>query len=351
MLNRSKQSLALGLAIALASQLSLAGECNSDGIADLGNGSYKKCSGLYLGAGLGLSKLEPRINNLPESLDDTTGDVMPNLILGYDINEDWAIEATYADQGEATFDSGASIEYRHWALSGLYYLPSNLPGLSAYLKAGVGQLKTDLGQGRRDNGPFNFEQLNDTQVSLGAGAEYRFTNDWGLRLEALYVDKDTSQLTLNLVKRFGRDYSPPPAPVAPAPAPAPVVEPPKTLSEPLCKELKGLFDQVFFKVNSDELTPASTAVLSKIATALQPFPQIALEISAHTDAQGSDAYNQALSERRAQSAVRYLEGQGLQQLTAKGYGESRPVADNKTAEGRAKNRRVEMRAEGGKVCE
>jgi outer membrane protein OmpA-like peptidoglycan-associated protein len=338
------------LSLALLASLPAVGlaEC-TDGIAKTDAG-FKRCAGVYLGAGLGISKLKPRIVNLPETLDDTSGEVVPNLILGYDLNDHWSFEATYADQGEAGFASGASVDYAHWAISGLYYWPSNLPGLNAYAKAGLGQLKTGVGQGRPDGGPFEVEQLNSTQLSLGLGGEYRFSNDWSLRAEALFVDKDSSQLTLNLVKRFGRDYTPP----APAPLPIPVappVEAPKILTAPECKELKTLFEQVYFAVDSAELTPASLNVLQKIAHTLKPFPLVALEISAHTDAQGADAYNQALSERRAQSVVAYLNNQGTQNLTAKGYGESRPVADNKTPTGRAQNRRVEMAATGGKLCE
>lgn len=341
-------ALALAGLIGLPAGGALASEC-TDGIAKVADG-YKRCQGFYVGAGFGLSKLEPEIDNLPEELNDTTDTVVPNLILGYDINDDWSVEATWADQGEATFKSGASVEYSHWALSGLYYLPSNLPGWSAYAKAGIGQLKTGIGKGRDDNGLFVVDQINDTQVSFGLGGEYRFANDWGVRAEALFVDKDSSQLTLNVIKRFGRDYTPPAPKPVPAPVPVPV-EAPKVLSAPECKELKSLFEQIYFAVDKADLTPASLGVLQKIASTLKPFPAVALEISAHTDAQGSDAYNLALSERRAQSVVNNLNGQGVKNLSAKGYGESKPVADNKTADGRAKNRRVEMAATGGKLCE
>lgn len=345
--------LGLGAAIALCSIHGHAVEIDKpiDGVAQLGPDLFKHTSGWYAGAGLGMSKLEPRINNQPETLDDTTDFAVPNLILGYDINEHWSIEANYVDQGEATFQSGAAIGYKHYGVSGLFYLPHNLEGFSVYLKAGAGQLKTSLAQGRTDNGPFAFEQLKDTQFSMGAGVEYRWHNDWSTRLEALSVDKDSNQLTLNVVKRFGRDYTPPKPVVLPPPPPPVVIEPPKTIPLPICHELKGLFDQIFFKTDSSDLTPASLGVLQKVAVALKPFPNIALEISAHTDAQGSDAYNQALSERRANSVVNYLSSQGIGKLSAKGFGESKPVADNKTAEGRAKNRRVELATDGGKKCE
>ncbi len=314
---------------------------------------YKLCPGFYVGGGLGVASLKPRINGTNEVLDSGTSFVVPNLLLGYDINEHWSVEANYVNQGEATFKSGAAIGYDYFGISGLYYFPHNLLGFSGYLRAGVGSLNTSLNHGRDDNGVFNLEQLNSAQITLGAGGEYRWQNDWSARIEALAIDKDSQQLTLNVVKRFGRDYTPPPKPVVlpPPPPPAPVVEVPIVIPQPVCKELKALFDQIFFKTASAELTTESLSVLQKVATALKPFPTIALQVSAHTDAQGSDEYNLGLSDRRAASVVNYLSSQGVGKLTAKGFGESKPVADNKTAEGRAKNRRVELAAEAGKLCE
>ena len=69
-----------------------------------------------------------------------------------------------------------------------------------------------------------------------------------------------------------------------------------------------------------------------------------VEVAGHTDSMGSEAYNQGLSERRAQSVQDYLVSKGVkaQRLTAKGYGESMPVASNDTDAGRAENRRVEL---------
>jgi outer membrane protein OmpA-like peptidoglycan-associated protein len=68
-------------------------------------------------------------------------------------------------------------------------------------------------------------------------------------------------------------------------------------------------------------------------------------VEGHTDSTGADAYNQALSERRANSVLRYLVDAGVpaSRLSAQGFGESQPVADNDTAEGRAQNRRVVLR--------
>jgi OOP family OmpA-OmpF porin len=72
---------------------------------------------------------------------------------------------------------------------------------------------------------------------------------------------------------------------------------------------------------------------------------VKIEISAHTDSKGADEYNFELSQKRAENVVSYLISKGIDRsrLTAKGYGETVPVSDNETEEGRAENRRVEMR--------
>jgi OOP family OmpA-OmpF porin len=77
---------------------------------------------------------------------------------------------------------------------------------------------------------------------------------------------------------------------------------------------------------------------------LKDNPTIHVEVGGHTDSIGSDAYNQKLSERRAQTVATELEHDGISasRLTVRGYGERKPEADNKTAEGRARNRRVEL---------
>lgn len=101
---------------------------------------------------------------------------------------------------------------------------------------------------------------------------------------------------------------------------------------------------VNFATGSAELTPESFAKLDEVANTLKKSPDIILEISGHTDDRGSAKKNQKLSQERAESVVRYLISQGAPaaQLKSKGYGPSKPVASNKTAAGREKNRRIEM---------
>ncbi|KNH24881.1 membrane protein [Pseudomonas syringae] len=128
----------------------------------------------------------------------------------------------------------------------------------------------------------------------------------------------------------------------PPPAPAPVVE-----EAAVVKEEVIVIRDVHFQFDSAKLTPADKDVLNTIATRLkQESSSAQLTVTGHTDSVGSDAYNQKLSDRRAHSVVEYLISQGVPRssfVTVTGAGESQPVADNKTADGRALNRRTEIK--------
>jgi len=101
---------------------------------------------------------------------------------------------------------------------------------------------------------------------------------------------------------------------------------------------------VTFATNSSDLSPAFFDVLTSVGKVLGEFDKTVVEVAGHTDSTGSDAYNQSLSERRAQSVSSYLTSQGVmqQRIITVGMGESRPVADNTTDSGRQANRRVEI---------
>jgi OOP family OmpA-OmpF porin len=116
--------------------------------------------------------------------------------------------------------------------------------------------------------------------------------------------------------------------------------------EPVQSEVITLSDagDVLFAFNQSELTPAAQSKLDSLMPKLQSADVVSIKVIGHTDSVGSDTYNQALSERRASSVAAYLLSQGLapNKLTSEGKGQSQPVADNETEEGRAKNRRVEL---------
>ena len=105
--------------------------------------------------------------------------------------------------------------------------------------------------------------------------------------------------------------------------------------------LKG----VTFLPNSAELTPEAKTVLDEAYDALAGQANLNVELGGHTDSMGDEKFNESLSQRRAESVRKYLSGKGIDagRLTARGYGESQPVADNKTKAGRQQNRRVELK--------
>lgn len=109
---------------------------------------------------------------------------------------------------------------------------------------------------------------------------------------------------------------------------------------PLSLELKG----VNFEYDSARLTPAATAILDGVAENLIAFPQKNdIEVRGHTSSEGSNRHNMRLSQNRSQSVVDYLSMKGVtNRMTAHGYGEDMPIADNSTEEGKSQNRRVEL---------
>jgi OmpA-OmpF porin, OOP family len=101
---------------------------------------------------------------------------------------------------------------------------------------------------------------------------------------------------------------------------------------------------VLFDFNKSTLQPVSDALLRQVAEFLTKDKTPKIEVQGHTDNVGGDTYNQTLSEARAGSVVAWLTNHGVaaERLSAREYGKTKPVADNNTDEGRAKNRRVEI---------
>ena len=113
---------------------------------------------------------------------------------------------------------------------------------------------------------------------------------------------------------------------------------------PIEKQAPIVLKGVTFEFDSARLTSQAEGRLDNVAEALQSSASMSVRVSGHTDSIGSDSYNKQLSQDRADSVKRYLVDQGIEstRLTTMGYGESRPVASNDTAAGRAQNRRVEL---------
>lgn len=112
------------------------------------------------------------------------------------------------------------------------------------------------------------------------------------------------------------------------------------------KEIEKYEKLIFFNFDSSTLKPESFTPLDEAVKILKSYVNLSFVIEGHTDNVGSDAYNMALSKRRAASVKRYIISKGIpaSRITSVGYGEEKPIDTNETDEGRAKNRRVEIKA-------
>lgn len=115
--------------------------------------------------------------------------------------------------------------------------------------------------------------------------------------------------------------------------------------QPILENQSISLSNILFETASAELMSRSFAPLDELVEFMRLNPTVQIELSAHTDNVGNDAYNQRLSERRAQSTADYLVSQGIdsQRIISVGYGKTKPIAPNDTEENRSKNRRVEMK--------
>ena len=144
--------------------------------------------------------------------------------------------------------------------------------------------------------------------------------------------------------------APAPAAVAPrAAAPAPVPAAPVAPAAPATVATKVTYAaDAFFDFNKSVVKPEGKAKLDDLVSKIKGINLEVIIAVGHTDAVGSDAYNQKLSVRRSEAVKAYLVSKGIEKnrVYTEGKGEKQPVADNKTAEGRAKNRRVEIEVVG-----
>lgn len=146
----------------------------------------------------------------------------------------------------------------------------------------------------------------------------------------------------------------PPRAAAPAPAPAPApaaaapARPPAPAPAPAVASKVTYAADAFFDFDKSVLKPEGKAKLDDLVGKVKGINLEVIIAVGHTDSVGSDAYNQRLSVRRAEAVKAYLVSKGIEQnrVYTEGKGEKQPVADNKTSEGRAKNRRVEIEVVG-----
>ena len=276
-----------------------------------------------------------------------------NLDLGRAWGEHWNLEAGVLSY-KADFNFfGGSFRQTAYGVDGLWF-PNRDRYFAPFLLAGAG---------------FNNQQTLSTKpyATVGLGA---FVTPWdwgGLRgqLQDVHTfgngDFNDLVLSVGVVIYFGErthearpEPAPTPAPAAEAPkpepapapaAPAPAPEPaPAPAPAPVPQKVIAL-EGVEFATASDKLLPVSQETLDGAVKTLKDNPGIEAEVSGYTDNQGKAKANLMLSQKRAEAVMKYLTDHGIDasRLTAKGYGDEHPVASNKTAEGRARNRRVELK--------
>ncbi|VAW52417.1 internalin, putative [hydrothermal vent metagenome] len=342
-------------------------------------------SNWYIGFGLGVTELSPDTNNTGFSVSDDK-DTGWKLFGGYDYNEALSFEGFYSDlgaaslsnQGNVLLNPNGEIDYSILGGSVLWYFWHDKEGEEYTTRRGW-QTFINGGLSMLDNSAnVNFSQNNSVQIHFGAGVEYGWDNGFMVRAGLDTFDKDATLISVSLIKRFGkkskskklkrkepaeRTYAVPEK-IIPA---APIIvsydvdgdadsvidkndQCPDTRANVVvnaegCSIFQVALEGINFENNSAEIKSESTAILNKTAQALISEPGIRVEVQAHTDSVGSKNYNQKLSEKRATSVREYLISQGVTaaQLESKGYGESSPVLSNDTEDGRARNRRVELK--------
>ncbi|MEM0953865.1 MAG: OmpA family protein [Pseudomonadota bacterium] len=279
-------------------------------------------------------------------------------------NEYWATEFWYTE-GETDSDLGFDADITRWHLDALYYLKPR-GKFHPYVAAGVGQLdrEWDVPNGSLD--------AVDEEINLGGGAHYFLSDRFSLRGDARYFHGTGSTtadfvLSLALSYRFGDPVGRKAAPVAVAAAAAPEEpckdcdndgvmnaqdECPNTpagakVNARGCKERfiagESARLDVRFAFDKADVDASYLDDIEEFAAFMKRYPDEKAVVEAHTDSMGPEEYNQGLSQRRAEAVIDVLVdryGVPSSSLTAKGFGETSPVADNSTAEGRAKNRRV-----------
>lgn len=310
--------------------------------------------------------------------------------LEYRFLPQWAVEAVYSTANPDIKDGGGDVDFDEIRLDGLYYFGDQSDKLNPYLAAGVGHADFDGGTMKTPG-----TEHDETRVNVGGGVRYNMTDLLSLRgdLRALHgIDDSTfdAQATLGLSLAFSRGGSEP-EPVAPAPVQdadgdgvpddrdqcpgtvagaavdqngceldsdgdgvvdrlddCPGTQPGAEVGERGCElvTLETITLYITFPLDSAEIGGQYDDDIREIADALESDPDVTTEIAGHTDSTGAAAYNQELSQRRAEAVADRLTnvyGIDSQRISPVGYGESDPVADNETSDGRAQNRRVEAR--------
>ncbi|WP_029788563.1 OmpA family protein [Vibrio harveyi] len=290
---------------------------------------------MYIGGKVGMTTLDDACYLNSPCDDDAFG---AGMHIGYDFTDIIGLEygVDYLGDYEANFKSGANTVNTtdgdlwaltlapkfNWHLNDTWNLFAKIGG--AYMISG-------------DEKDF---------VPTGSlGAEYTIDRNWSVRAEYQRYQDISDDVLDDMDANFfgiGVNYKFAAAPVVAAVVTEEVVAEPEPVM--MTKTHKEEYGTGTFEFDSAKLTDSVSERLDNFVNFLNEYPQAQVEITGYTDSSGPAAYNQKLSERRAQSVADYLIAAGIDadRFTVTGMGEENPVADNSTHEGREKNRRVEV---------
>ena len=279
-----------------------------------------------------------------DSINDVEDGRRPGVSIGYFLTDDVSVNATYEKDDYTRSNNntgGQKIKGDHFGLKAQYhFLPVGSP-VRPYVEGGVshGSMTNVAADGHtgRDKSTF---------LTTGAGAKWYITDNLYARagVEADYkLDNGRWDYApvIGLGVNFGGGSKPAPAPV---PVAAPVAEP--APEAPVAEVVRVQLD-VKFDFNKAVVKPNSYGDVKNLADFMKQYPNTTTVVEGHTDNVGPDAYNQKLSQRRADAVKQVLvkDGVDTNRVHSVGYGKSRPIADNATEAGRAMNRRVEAQVE------
>lgn len=347
---------------------SAAGALGLVGFAAVTGQAIAEDEGWYLGAGIGQSREEnhhARITSqllgsgfTTNSIDDDSTDIAFKLLGGWKFNRNFAVEGSYFHLGEFGFTANTTpagtlngkIKLQGVGVDGLGILPMT-ERFSAFARLGLqyAQAKdTFTGTGAvtvTNPSP----SKSGVGYKAGLGLQYDFTPSLGLRGEwenyrvndAVGNKGNINTFMIGLVYMFGVEKKS--APRAEAPPPVAAAEPvlvivPVAKTEQYCSIL-----DIQFEINQKTVQRESEEKIDKVGIFMRKYPNTTAVIEGHTDEVGTAADNMKLSERRAENVVNYLvdrAGIARSRLKAVGYGETRPIGDNRTQEGKRLNRRI-----------
>ncbi|RCR58794.1 OmpA family protein [Vibrio harveyi] len=290
---------------------------------------------MYIGGKVGMTTLDDACYLNSPCDDDAFG---AGMHIGYDFTDIIGLEygVDYLGDYEANFKSGANtvntIDGDLWALT-------LAPKFNWHLND-TWNLFAKIGGAYMISG-----DEKDFVPTSSLGAEYTIDRNWSVRAEYQRYQDISDDVLDDMDANFfgiGVNYKFAAAPVVAAVVTEEVVAEPEPVM--MTKTHKEEYGTGTFEFDSAKLTDSVSERLDNFVNFLNEYPQAQVEITGYTDSSGPAAYNQKLSERRAQSVADYLIAAGIDadRFTVTGMGEENPVADNSTHEGREKNRRVEV---------